>query len=282
MKITTFNVNSVRPRLQHLLEYLRTHKPDVVLLQEIKCVNDAFPVMEIEELGYNIALHGEKTYNGVAILSLHPLEDITRGLPGDEADVQARYIEAVISVPSAQMSDDRHQMTGASLDICHLSSAIRVASVYVPNGQTPDSDKFPYKLRFMDRLRAHLATLSRYEEIAVIGGDYNVAPYDIDVANPPAWKNTVLCHDEVRTRLRATLNDGWYDAFRLAHPTERDCYSWWDYRGNGFALNDGLRIDHLLLSPQAADRLSGCVIHKDVRAADKASDHAPVMAVLGV
>ncbi len=258
LTIATWNVNSVKARLQHLLGWLAAEKPDIVLLQELKCVDDAFPAMEIEALGYNIATHGQKTYNGVAILSKFPLEDITRGLPGDEADTQARYIEAVVSLPGA---------------------AMRVASVYVPNGQTADSDKFAYKLRFLERLEAHARQLVSYGEMLVIGGDYNIAPTDADVHNPAAWEGSVLTHDAVRGAFRRLLNLGLYDAHGLTnHQTlTTNHYTWWDYRAGAFDKDDGLRIDHLLLSPQAADCLQACEVHKALRAMEKPSDHAPVV-----
>lgn len=248
-------MNSVRPRLGQLLSWLRERGPDIVLLQETKCIDDAFPALEIESLGYNIALHGQKTYNGVAILSKFPLEDITRGLPGDDTDVAARYIEAVASLPG---------------------KAMRVASVYVPNGQSADSEKFPYKLGFLDRLYAHAQQLLSYDEMLVIGGDYNIAPEDMDVHNAAAWQGSVLTHFEVRKRLRRILNLGLKDAFRL-HAPGAVAYSWWDYRANSFARDDGLRIDHLLVSAQAADCLQDCFIDKQVRGEEKASDHVPVV-----
>ncbi len=288
MLIATWNVNSVRSRLPHLLGWLKSDKPDIVLLQETKCTDEAFPSMEIEELGYNIAMHGEKSYNGVAILSKFPLSDIARGLPGCDEDAQTRYIEAVASVPGG---------------------VVRVASVYVPNGQTPDSDKFQYKLKFLDRLHAHLQTLLSYEEMLAIGGDYNIAPYDIDVHNPARWANTVLCHPQVRAKLRAMLHGGMQDAWRLTHSPsplagegrgggvvriaappppnplpqgegEITGFTWWDYRAGAFDNDDGLRIDHLLLSPQAADHLMECKVEKNIRALEKASDHAPVIVIL--
>ena len=253
--IATWNVNSVKSRLAHLLDWLRADKPDIVLLQELKCVDEAFPAMEIEDLGYNLALHGQKTYNGVAILSKFPLSDITRGLPGNEGDEQARYIEAVVSLPK---------------------SAFRVASVYVPNGQTTDSEKFPYKLRFLEHLHAHLKTLLTFDEAFVIGGDYNIAPTDADVHDPKAWEGSVLTHDDVRKAFRRMINLGIYDAAALK-PSHTSPYTWWDYRNNAFARDDGLRIDHLLLSPQAADCLEKYEVNKSLRALEKASDHTPVI-----
>ncbi len=256
MKIATWNVNSIKARMEHALAWLREDAPDIVLLQETKCVDDAFPRLEFEDLGYNLALHGQKTYNGVAILSKFPIEDVTRGLPESDGDDHARYIESVISIPGG---------------------ALRVASVYVPNGQDLASDKFQYKLKFYERLRRHAQSLLCYREMLVIGGDYNVAPEPLDVCNPKAWQESVLFHTSARGAMHALLNLGLHDAFRLVHPQERG-FSWWDYRANALEMDAGLRIDHLLLSAQAADRLSSCDIVKKVRMQEKASDHAPVMA----
>ncbi len=285
ISLATWNVNSVKARLAHLLGWLKESAPDIVLLQELKCTDDAFPYLEIEELGYNIAVHGEKTYNGVAILSKFPLEDVRKGLPGDSEDSHARYIEAVVSLGRRQEAGVK---SGSSLEPLASSllptGVIRVASVYVPNGQTPDSDKFAYKLRFYERLRAHAGELLRLEEMLAIGGDYNVAPYDVDVHDPAEWANTVLCHPHTREQLRALLHMGLYDAFPSAHrqPSTVNRYTWWDYRAGALAADDGLRIDHLLLSPQAADVLQDCVVVKQLRTLDKPSDHAPVMATLAV
>lgn len=253
--VATWNVNSVKSRLAHMLEWLKTEKPDIALLQELKCVDEAFPKMEIEDLGYNLAVHGEKTYNGVAILSKFPLSDVRRGLPGDDGDTQARYIEAVVNAPQV----------------------FRVASVYVPNGQEVGSEKYQYKLKFLGRFYTHMKTLLGYEEMLVVGGDYNVAPQDIDIHNPGFWKKTVLAHQDARDGLRKTLNLGMYNALRLCHP-DQPIYSWWDYRAGALERDDGLLIDHLLVSPQAADRLKDCVVHKRLRALEKPSDHAPVAA----
>jgi len=274
IRIATWNVNSVKPRLRQLLEWLKADAPDVVLLQEIKCVDEAFPAMEIEELGYNIAVHGQKTYNGVAILSKYPLEDVSKGLAGDENDLQARYIEAVVSINGkCQISNGNKP----SVDLCPLSfDILRVASVYVPNGQTADSEKFPYKLAFLERLYAHLKQLLTYNEMLVVGGDYNIAPTDDDVHDPALWRGSVLTHDEVRKQFRRLQNLGLHDAYRLLHPNAHE-YSWWDYRSNGFVRDNGLRIDHLLLSAQSVDKLSGCVIERNMRGVEKASDHTPVV-----
>lgn len=253
--LATWNVNSVRSRLQHLLGWLREAGPDIVLLQELKCTDDQFPALEIEELGYNIAVYGEKSYNGVAILSKFPLSDISRGLPGDDSDTQARYIEAVVEAPTV----------------------MRVASVYVVNGQEVGSDKYAYKQRFLARLEAHVRRLREYDEVLVIGGDYNIAPENIDVHNPRFWENSVLTHDEMRAALRRMLNAGIYDAAQL---TNSRAFSWWDYRGGALEADDGLRIDLMLLSPQAADRLQSCRVERHIRELEKASDHAPVVITL--
>jgi exodeoxyribonuclease-3 len=255
ISIATFNVNSVKARLPNLLSWLDDARPDIVLLQELKCVDEAFPAMEIEERGYNIATHGQKTYNGVAILSKYPFDDITRGLGGDDTDEQARYIEAVVSLQG---------------------SALRVASVYVPNGQDVTSDKFPYKLKFYERLCAHWQERLTYHEAAVLGGDFNCAPAPIDVYDAAALDGSVCYHPAERERLRALMNLGLYDAFRTLHPTTRQ-FSWWDYRGNGYARGHGLRIDHLLVSAMAADALKTCIIDETPRSQEKPSDHAPVM-----
>jgi exodeoxyribonuclease III len=260
ISIATFNVNSVKARLPNLLAWLDAARPDIVLLQELKCVDEAFPAMEIEERGYNIATHGQKTYNGVAILSKFPLEDVTRGLAGEDTDAQARYIEAVASIPGG---------------------ALRVASAYVPNGQEVGSDKFAYKLRFYDRLRAHWLHQLQFHEVAVLGGDFNVAPAPLDVYDHAVLDGSVCYHPDEREKLRALTNLGLYDAFRVANPTVQQ-FSWWDYRGDGYGRGHGLRIDHLLLSAMAADRLAGCVIDEAPRQQEKPSDHAPVMCSLSL
>lgn len=258
ISIATFNVNSIKARLPNVLEWLDVARPDIALLQELKCVDEAFPAMEIEERGYNVATHGQKTYNGVAILSKFPLDDVMRGLPGDDSDEQARYIEAVASVPGG---------------------AVRIASAYVPNGQDVSSDKFPYKLKFLERLRAHWAERLKLHEVAVLGGDFNVAPAPIDVFDHKVLDGTVCYHPAERERLRGLTHLGFYDAFRVAQPDAHQ-FSWWDYRGDGYARGLGLRIDHLLLSAHAADKLTGCIIDEAPRQKDKPSDHAPVVATL--
>jgi len=251
MKIATWNVNSIKARLPRVLEWLAEAGPDVALLQETKTVDEGFPALEIEELGYNIAIAGQKSYNGVAILSKRPIEDIVTRLPGDEDDEQARYIEAVIG-------------------------DLRVASIYLPNGNPVDGPKYPYKLAWMERLYDHAKNLLAHEECLVLGGDYNIAPADADVYDPPAWADDALCRPESRARFRAILHLGFTEAYRALHAAP-GAYSFWDYQKGRWPRDEGLRIDHLLLSPQAADRLTACDIDKTPRGhGEKPSDHTPV------
>lgn len=258
--IATWNVNSVKSRLAHLVQWLKERDPDIVLLQETKCINEAFPAMELEELGYNLALYGQKTYNGVAILSKYKLEDVVISLPGEETDDHARYIEAVVTLPD---------------------SAMRVASVYVPNGMAVGSEKYAYKLRFYERLHRHLQNLLAWDEKLVVGGDFNVAPEVIDVHDPAAWDGHILFSLPERAALRTLFHLGLYDAFRTLHP-DRQEFSWWDYRVNAFPANKGLRIDHVLLNAHAVDRLESCGTDTVPRAWEKPSDHAPVICKLQV
>ena len=249
MKIATWNVNSIKARLPRLLEWLETAKPDVLLLQELKVTDAAFPNEQIEDLGYNIAAHGQKTYNGVAILSKRPLEEVSRGLPGDETDDQARYIEAVVDT-------------------------VRVASIYLPNGNPIDSDKYPYKLAWMDRLIAHAKHMLSYEETIVLGGDYNIIPEDRDCYDPVAFGSDALCLPESRARWRQLQYLGLTEAFRARHP-DISAFSYWDYQGGAWQKDHGLRIDHFLLSPQAADRLGNVEIDSIPRGKERPSDHTP-------
>ncbi|MEX2616109.1 MAG: exodeoxyribonuclease III [Alphaproteobacteria bacterium] len=251
MKIATFNVNSVKARLPRVLEWLEEAAPDVALLQEIKTVSEDFPALEISALGYQTAIHGQKSYNGVAILSKLPIEDIRMGLPGDDSDEQARYIEATIG-------------------------GLRVASIYLPNGNPADSDKFPYKLAWMDRLIAHVRDMLLPAEIPfVLGGDFNIVPTDDDVYDPEGWADDALCRPESRARFRTILNMGVTEAWRALHK-EIGAYSFWDYQRGRWSRDEGLRIDHHLLSPQAADRLVACEIDRRPRGREKTSDHTPV------
>ncbi|RZI45398.1 exodeoxyribonuclease III [Candidatus Finniella inopinata] len=256
MKIVTWNVNSIRVRLPNVTRWLNNHQPDVVLLQELKCLNEAFPRQELEDLGYNVAVHGQKTYNGVAILSKSPIEDITYGLPNFSEDLQARYIEAVVG-------------------------KVRVASVYIPNGQEVGSPAYVYKMAFLGKLHSHLQHLLTYDEACVIGGDYNIAPTDQDVYDAGVWADKVLCSKPERKAFQALCHLGYQDAVRLRHPGVGP-FTWWDYRAGAFLANKGLRIDHLLLSPLATDRLQDCGVDAAPRADEKASDHAPVWCTLNV
>jgi exodeoxyribonuclease-3 len=258
LRIATWNVNSVKARLPRVLEWLAEASPDVALLQETKCVEEGFPTLEIGDLGYNLSVVGQKSYNGVAILSKYPIEVEETRLPGDEADKQARYVEAIIDAGARP---------------------VRVASIYLPNGNPVDTEKFPYKLAWLDRLREHARHLLALEEAVVLGGDYNVCPTDADVYDPEGWCDDALCRPESRQRFRALVYDGFTDAFRVFHP-ERHLYSFWDYQAGRWQKDQGLRIDHLLLSPQAADRLADADIDKGPRGKEKPSDHTPAWCAL--
>lgn len=259
MRIATWNVNSVNARLETVVGWVGSARPDVVCLQEIKCVDERFPAEAFEALGYNVATHGQKTYNGVALLSRSPLEDIRRGLPGDPEDAQARYIEAVISGPVP----------------------VRVASIYLPNGNPPDTEKFDYKLAWMRRLNAHARELLSHEEVLALAGDYNVIPEAEDCADPRAWAGDALFRPESRAAFRALKWLGLTDAYAQAGGGPGG-YTFWDYQAGAWPRNDGIRIDHVLISPQAADRLAGCEIHRAVRGGEKPSDHVPVEVTLRV
>jgi exodeoxyribonuclease-3 len=259
-RFATWNVNSVKARIGHLRDWLAETKPDVAMLQELKAEAEGFPRLEVEELGYNIAVVGQKTYNGVAVLARHPLTVDCSRLPGDEGDDQARYLEALVEIAAGGKGPRR---------------VVRAVSLYVPNGNPVESDKFAYKLDWLDRLRARFRRLLALEEIAVIGGDYNVAPTDDDVYDPKAWAGDALCRPESRAKFRALVHLGYTDALRALHP-EPHLYSYWDYQAGRWNKDEGLRIDHLLLSPQAADRLSASGIDRKPRGKAKPSDHTPV------
>ena len=261
MRIATWNVNSVRQRLEHLLGYLRDQQPDVLCLQELKCQDDAFPRLEVESAGYNCAVHGQKTFNGVAILSKRPIEEAKIGLPGDDADSHARYIEAVIPSDSGNI--------------------VRVASIYLPNGNPAGTEKYTYKLAWMDRLTAHARDLLKLEEPLVLAGDYNVIPDPRDAKDPAAWVRDALFLPETRARFRTLLNLGLTDALRATTDAD-DLYTFWDYQAGAWPKNLGIRIDHLLLSSQAADRLAHVEIDKSMRAAEKPSDHVPIRIDLSI
>ena len=253
MKIATFNINGIKARIEALPKWLLEAQPDVVCLQEIKSVDEAFPREVFESMGYQVETHGMKSFNGVAILSKLPLEDITRGLPGDADDVQARWIEATV--------------IGAQ--------AVRVCGLYLPNGNPAPGPKYDYKLAWMARMQARVETLLRNEEPLVICGDYNVIPQAEDAARPEVWLDDALFLPQTRAAYRRLLNLGLTDAFRARNQSAGQ-YSFWDYQAGAWERNNGIRIDHLLLSPQAADLLNDCQIDKQVRAGEKPSDHVPV------
>lgn len=261
MKIATFNINGIKARSQALPDWLDEAQPDVVLLQEIKSVDDAFPREIFEDRGYNVETHGQKSFNGVAILSKLPLEDVQRGLPGDDADEQARWIEATVV-------GDR---------------AIRICGLYLPNGnpvellndRPVENSKYDYKLKWMERLYARAQELLASEEPALMAGDYNIIPQEEDAKRPDAWREDALFRPESRAAFRRILNLGFTEAFR-ARTQGPGHYSFWDYQAGAWNRNDGIRIDHFLLTPQAADLMTDCRIDAEVRGRDKPSDHVPV------
>ncbi|MBM10017.1 MAG: exodeoxyribonuclease III [Magnetovibrio sp.] len=262
MKIATWNVNSVKARLPRLIDWLSGFQPDIVLLQETKCIEQTFPTLEINDAGYNLVISGQKSYNGVAILSKEPIKLERSELPGDENDKQARYIEATVN-------------------------RIRVASIYLPNGNPTldenglNSEKFLYKLDWMKRLRVHTENLLRNEEAFVLGGDYNVCPSDEDVYDPIGLSNDAVCRQESRKQFRTIVNLGLVNAFR-AFDTKPNQYSYWDYKAGAWPKDNGLLIDHLLLSPQAADLLTAAGIDRKPRGKEKPSDHTPVWCELSI
>jgi len=250
MKIATFNVNGITARLPRLLDWLAEADPDVVCLQEIKIVDAAFPREAIEAAGYNAVVHGQKGFNGVAILSKQPATETARGLDGDPDDDHSRYLEA---------------------DVC----GIRIASIYLPNGNPQPGPKFDYKLAWIDRLAARAAALLATEQPVVLAGDWNVAPLGVDVFSEAAMAADALVQPETRAKFRALLFQGWTDAIRALQPTG-PAFTFWDYQAGAWPRDLGLRIDHLLLSPTAADRLTHAGIDRAVRGGERASDHVPV------
>lgn len=253
MKIATFNINGIKARLEALPAWLDDAKPDVVLLQEIKSIDENFPREVFEDRGYNVETHGQKSFNGVAILSKLPLEDVTRGLPGDDSDEQARWIEATV------IGD----------------KAIRVCGLYLPNGNPVPGPKYDYKLAWMERLKARAAELMALEEPALMAGDYNVIPQDIDAATPEVWHEDALALPATRAAYRRILNLGFTEAFRARNPSPEQ-YSFWDYQAGAWQKNNGIRIDHFLLTPQCADLLENCQIDSEIRGYVRPSDHVPV------
>lgn len=267
MKIATWNVNSVRARMPNILTWLKTSSPDIVLFQEIKCETSAFPAFEFEALGYKSHALGQKSYNGVAILSRFPIEDTLEHLPENENDPQSRYLEATIQ-------------------------GLRVASLYLPNGnpvtldpfQSPVqfSDKYLYKLVWMERFQKHAAQLLNKEHPIIFGGDYNIIPEAIDVYDPKGWELDALYYSNSRAAYRSLINLGFTEAFRTLYPHQKNSFTFWDYQAGAWPKDNGLRIDHFLLSPEAADRMITCIIDRTPRGEEKASDHTPVLLELQI
>jgi exodeoxyribonuclease-3 len=252
VKVATWNLNSIRARLERLLAWLAAHQPDVMCLQELKVADDEFPTAAVEAAGYHAAVHGQRTYNGVAILSRLPMSDIELGLRDGVEDPQARLISARVS-------------------------GVKIYSAYFPNGGEVGSEKFAYKLAWMERLRAYLEKRASRTEPLLLCGDMNVAPDDRDVARPEEWKDTVLCHPDARAALRRFYEQGLVDTFRLHHP-DGGFYSWWDYRQLGFPKNNGLRIDHILASEPISKRCIETSIDREARKGKQPSDHVPAIA----
>ena len=258
LKIAAWNVNSILARLPTALKVFDDVGADIWCLQEIKCEDARFPRFEFEAMGFNVETYGQKSYNGVAILSKHRIEETIRGVPGLDHE-HARYIEAIIAAPGGP---------------------IRVGSIYAPNGNPIGTEKFQFKLAFMESLRAHLRDLLKLEERFVIAGDYNVIPRDVDCHDPRVWANDALFQPETRAAYRALLHLGVTDAYMQADSAAHR-YTFWDYQAGAWQKDHGIRIDHLLLSPQAADRLAGIEIFKKARSLEKASDHVPIIATFG-
>jgi exodeoxyribonuclease-3 len=254
MKIATWNINGVKARIDNLLVWLKESQPDIACLQEIKSVDELFPRADIEALGYHVETHGQKGFNGVAILSKLRFDEVNRGLPGDDDDQQARFIEGVFSTDTG---------------------VVRVVSLYLPNGNPLGSEKFPYKLGWMERLENWARERLDLEEPLVLAGDYNVIPQPEDAKNPDAWVDDALFQPESRGAFRRLCHLGYTDAVRAV--SDDVLYTFWDYQAGAWQKNNGIRIDHVMLSPEAADRLTGASVEKHLRAWEKPSDHVPVM-----
>jgi exodeoxyribonuclease III len=260
MRIATWNVNSIKQRLDNLVAWIQENNPDIVCLQETKCVDEAFPREPLEALGYNVAVHGQKAFNGVAVLSKLRFDDVTARLPGDADDDHARFLEITVSL---------------------RQRALRIACLYLPNGNPPATNKYSYKLKWMDRLLHYARERLPGEEALILAGDFNVIPEGVDVYNPAAWTGDALFLPQTRLKFRALLNLGFTDAVR-ATTEAAGLYTFWDYQAGAWQKNLGLRIDHLLLSPQAADLLAGCGIDRHVRGWEKPSDHVPAWIELAI
>ncbi|MCL2473890.1 MAG: exodeoxyribonuclease III [Alphaproteobacteria bacterium] len=251
MKIAAWNVNSIRARLQHVTSWLDAVKPDILLLQEIKCETNDFPVFEFSALGYKSHVFGQKSYNGVAILSLHDISSPVDGLPSFSDDANARYIEAVIN-------------------------NVTIASVYAPNGNPIGSDKFTYKLKWLDAFYKHAQMLRKKETPVIFGGDFNVVPTELDVFDTGYLKDDALYHTDTRKQYHRLINNGYTDIFRALH-TDEKAYTFWDYTGGAWAQNRGIRLDYFFLSPPAVDIVKSCTVDSSPRSKDKASDHVPII-----
>jgi exodeoxyribonuclease-3 len=260
MRVATWNVNSIKQRVDNTVAWLQECAPDIACLQEIKCVDDAFPREPFEALGYNVKVHGQKAFNGVAVLSKLPFDETTPRLPGGDDDDHARFLEAAVSTKSG---------------------AVRIACLYLPNGNPPDTDKYPYKLKWMDRLIAYARTRLELEEPLILAGDFNVIPTPADARVPQAWTGDALFLPATREKFRALVNLGFTDAVR-AVSEDAGLYTFWDYQAGAWQKNNGIRIDHMLMSPQAADRLVAAGIDKHVRAWQRPSDHVPVWVDLDI
>ena len=254
LKIATWNINGVKARIDNLQAWLKESDPDIACLQEIKSVDEGFPRLEIEALGYHVETHGQKGFNGVAILSKQSPDEVNRGLPGDDSDEQARFIEGVFSTERG---------------------VLRVVSLYLPNGNPVDTPKFPYKLSWMERLQTFAADRLSYEEPLVLAGDYNVIPEPVDCHDPRVWEGDALFRPESRSAFRKLENMGFTDALRSVND-QPETYTFWDYQAGAWPKNNGIRIDHLMLSPEAANLLQSATVEKNVRGWEKPSDHVPV------
>jgi exodeoxyribonuclease III len=250
MRIATYNVNSIRAREERFVEWIEGTKPDIVCLQELKVEDDKFPALLLRGLGYEAAVYGQKTYNGVAVLSKTAITDEQRGMGDGDEDPQARVISAV-------------------------TNGLRVVSVYVPNGESLSSDKYAYKLRFLERLGRYVDGLLAAGMPFIVAGDYNIAPEDLDCYDPVAWRDSVLCSDKERAAFAALLQKGLIDSVRVTNP-DKQIFSWWDYRMLSFPKNKGLRIDHLLLSPDLGPRLKASGLDREARKGKQPSDHGPM------
>lgn len=254
MKIATFNINGIKARIGALTDWLKDAEPDVAVLQEIKSVDGNFPREHFEDLGYNVETHGQKGFNGVALLSRLPLEDISRGLPGDDSDEQARWIEATV------MGE---------------RDAVRICGLYLPNGNPVPGPKYDYKLAWMERLFHRAESLMEDEVPAIITGDFNIIPQSEDAATPKEWEGDALFLPQSRAAFRRIVHLGFTEAFRARHP-EPGHYTFWDYQAGAWQRNNGIRIDHFLMTPACADMMTDCQIDSAVRGGDKPSDHVPV------